>query len=82
MYYNKFPGDWKQNPVCGAKFLLTLIDEIPYWCDAVGQIPFAVTTYRQQRSVESTVDTGITWSTGTFSDVVMGNNDVSNTYDN
>ncbi|CRY84175.1 hypothetical protein [Yersinia intermedia] len=82
MYYNKFPGDWKQNPVGGAKFLLTLIDEIPYWCDAVGQIPFAVNTYRQQRSVESTVDTGSTWATGTFSDVVMGNNDVSNTYDN
>jgi len=41
-----------------------------------------VNTYRQQRSVESTVDTGISWATGTFSDVVMGNNDVSNTYDN
>jgi hypothetical protein len=82
MYYNKLPGDWKHNPNGGSDYLLALINEIPYWCDAVGQIPFAVNTYRLERDISRTVDTGITWATGKISDVLLGNSDSTNTYDN
>ncbi|WP_411704056.1 hypothetical protein [Edaphovirga cremea] len=81
-YYNELEGDWKHNPKGGAGYLLSMIEGIPYWTDAIGQIPFAVDTYRAQKSVLSTVETGITWATGKGKDVILGSKDKSNTYDN
>lgn len=81
-YYDKNEGDWKQNPDGGAGYLLVLINNYPYWCDAVGQIPFAVDTYRLKKSIEATVQTGIDWALGTISGVLFGSGDYSNTYDN
>lgn len=81
-YYNELEGDWKHNSKGGAGYLLSMIEGVPYWTDAIGQIPFAVDTYRAQKSVLSTVETGITWATGKGKDVILGNKDKSNTYDN
>ncbi|KEY59827.1 hypothetical protein [Serratia sp. DD3] len=81
-YYNKLEGDWKHNQNGGADYLLTMIDGIPYWTDAIGQIPFAFDTYREHKNIPATVETGITWGTGKGSDVILGNKDESNTYDN
>ena len=77
-FYKNMEGDWKQNPKGGAGYLLVLISGIPYWTDAVDQIPFAVDTYRSKQSITKTVQTGIEWGTETLT----GNVDYSNEYDN
>lgn len=51
---------------------------MPYWTDAVGQIPFAVDTYRDKQSITKTVQVGIEWGDGTWA----GDADYSNEYDN
>jgi hypothetical protein len=61
---------------------LSLIDNIPYWSDAVGQIPFAVGTYRTFHTIKATVETGITWATGGPLDALMQKSDSTNEYDN
>lgn len=77
-YYKNMKGDWKQNPHGGDGYLLVLIADIPYWTDAVGQIPFAVDTYRETKSIVNTVKTGIEWGSGTLT----GEMDYTNEYDN
>ncbi|WHP32597.1 hypothetical protein QMG90_06695 [Trabulsiella odontotermitis] len=77
-FYNNLDGDWKQSPDGGAGYLLTLIENIPYWTDAVGQIPFAVDTFRDTHSITNTVKIGIDWGSGT----ITGESDYSNEYDN
>ena len=77
-FYKNLEGDWKQNPEGGAGYLMILISDIPYWADAVGQIPFAVDTYRSTQSITRTVQIGIDWGAGTFT----GDVDYSNEYDN
>jgi hypothetical protein len=74
----KGEGDWKNNTAGGASYLLVMINKIPYWTDAVGQIPFAVDTYRMDKNILSTIETGMIWGTGKPSDVA----DRTNTYDN
>ncbi len=34
-------GDWKASEKGADGFLLVTVDEMPYWADAIGQIPFA-----------------------------------------
>lgn len=85
-FYKNMEGDWKQNPEGGAGYLLVLISGIPYWTDAVGQIPFAFDTYRSNcrsnyrsdQSILKAVQTGIEWGAGT----ITGEVDYSNEYDN
>lgn len=74
----KGEGDWKNNSVGGDGYLLVMINNIPYWTDAVGQIPFAIDTYRMAKNIPSTVETGMVWGTGKRTDVA----DRTNTYDN
>ncbi|MGV7092825.1 hypothetical protein [Siccibacter turicensis] len=74
----KGEGDWKNNPEGGASYLLVMINKVPYWTDAVGQIPFAIDTYRMEKNIPSTVETGMVWGTGKRTDVA----DRTNTYDN
>ncbi|PLR33913.1 hypothetical protein CYR40_01755 [Chimaeribacter arupi] len=81
-YKNNWEGDWKSNPEGGAGYLMSMINGIPYWNDAVGQIPFAVDTYRLWKNIPVTVETGITWATGRPKDAVMQRKDYSNKYDN
>ncbi|HFL1537093.1 TPA: hypothetical protein ACG1QB_001861 [Enterobacter asburiae] len=74
----KGEGDWKNNRVGGDGYLLVMINKIPYWTDAVGQIPFAIDTYRMAKNIPSTVETGMMWGTGKRTDIA----DRTNTYDN
>ena len=39
-------GDWKQLPKGARGFILVSMEGIPYWADAVGQIPYAIGVYR------------------------------------
>lgn len=81
-YRNNGSGDWKNAFDGGDKYLLTLIDNIPYWSDAIGQIPFAVGTYRTFHTITATVETGMTWATGVPWDALMQKTDSTNEYDN
>jgi hypothetical protein len=81
-YHKNMHGDWKKNPEAGAGYLLTMIEGMPYWCDAIGQIPFAVDTYRLHKNIPETINTGIAWGTGIAKDAFMKNKDYSNKYDN
>lgn len=74
----KGEGDWKNNRLGGDSYLLVMINKIPYWTDAVGQIPFAIDTYRMSKNIPSTIETGMIWGTGKRTDVA----DRTNTYDN
>ncbi|MDV7024833.1 hypothetical protein R4P48_19415 [Atlantibacter subterranea] len=72
------PGDWKASQKGGAGYLLVQIDGKPYWTDAIGQIPYAVDTFRFYHSIEKTVETAKSWADGT----PQSEYDNTNTYDN
>ncbi|WP_261887486.1 hypothetical protein [Vibrio aerogenes] len=76
-------GDWKSASDGADGYILSLINDKPYWSDAVGQIPFAVDTYRSTRSIPEVIKTGHRFATGSLTDAVFGNNaDATNTWDN
>lgn len=80
-------GDWKQHPKGGDKYLLVNIEGHPFWADGVGQIPFAVNTYKKfvrasgdkDRATLETVDTGMDAGDGI---PYIGTADYTNSYDN
>jgi len=80
-------GDWKHHPQGGDKYLLVNIEGHPFWADGVGQIPFAVNTYKKfartigdkNIAILETVDTGINAGDGI---PYLGEADHSNSYDN
>lgn len=45
-YASGLNGDWKAVSDGADGFLLVTIDKIPYWADGIGQIPFAVGTFK------------------------------------
>jgi len=91
-------GDWKSSSAGAGGFLMVEVEGMPYWSDAVGQIPFAVNTFKhdllnQGNWNKSETDvgrgvlgTGKTFQHGFWSGVTttMGltSGDNSNTYDN
>ncbi|MBL7635581.1 hypothetical protein [Atlantibacter hermannii] len=77
-FYPNMPGDWKSNSQGGDDYLMVMIEGQPYWSDAIGQIPFAVDTYRSLHNIECVIKTGMKWADGTFS----SETDRTNRYDN
>lgn len=81
------PGDWKANSDGGAGFLMVMVDNVPFWTDAVGQIPFAVDTFRKYfeelrvspEAIRKTVRTGMEYGDG---NPFAPNDDPTNEYDN
>lgn len=79
------PGDWKTSEDGANGFILVMVDEKPYWADAVGQIPYAIDTYRMLRFVKPVSGIGMVVATGTVQDIknfFTGKSDTSNEYDN
>jgi LysM repeat protein len=81
-------GDWKHNKKEGADgYLLVSVEGAPYWADAIGQIPFAVDTFKSElgstgdkdKAILQTVKTGIDFGDGSL---FFAKKDVSNSYDN
>lgn len=72
------PGDWKASQQGGADYLLVQVGGKPYWTDAIGQIPYAVETYRFFDSIEKTIATAKLWADGT----AQSEYDNTNTDDN
>ncbi len=83
-------GDWKQSKKAGNHYLLCFIHGFPYWCDAVGQIPFAIWSYRnksrsgadKEGAIKWVIGEGIAVATGKPQDIIKFNFDLSNEYDN
>jgi hypothetical protein len=86
-FASHLPGDWKRNSEGGDSYLMVMIEGKPYWADAVGQIPFAVDTYRKyfeeqkqkDSAIVTTVKTGIEYGDG---NPLMPAADPTNEYDN
>lgn len=84
-YARNMPYDWKQSPKGARGFILISMEGIPYWADAVGQIPFAIDVYRAfyrqygnvQKARNGTIKLGYLFANGT-----PMNADNSNSYDN
>ena len=80
-------GDWKASEKGADGFLLSTVDEIPYWSDAIGQIPFAVDYATDMKdkgktgyqAIRETVQKGKEYGEGKL---IGGTTDNSNTYDN
>ena len=53
-YQSDGSGDWKKSPKGAKGFILVSMEGIPYWADAVGQIPYAIGVYRNLLSGIST----------------------------
>jgi len=47
-YRPRGSGDWKADGNPGDGYLLSTVDDTPYWTDAIGQIPFAANKYRNE----------------------------------
>ncbi|MDH1619943.1 hypothetical protein N5F07_02100 [Pseudomonas chengduensis] len=80
-------GDWKGSSAGGAGFLIVMVGGTPYWTDAIGQIPFAVDTFRkyleelrsEPAAIRKTVQTGMKYGDG---NPFAPGSDPSNEYDN
>jgi hypothetical protein len=80
-------GDWKSSEEGADGYLLSTVDETPYWSDAIGQIPFAVDYATDMieegksgyQSIRETVQKGKEYGEGK---IIGGKTDNSNTYDN
>jgi len=84
-YRDKGPADWKRLPEGGDGYFLSTFDGVPYWTDAIGQIPYSIANYRKElkahgdhdEAAEETIETGKFWGAGRpFS------TDKSKSYDN
>jgi len=87
-FYSEFPGDWKSRTNGGDGYLMVFIEGKPYWTDGIGQIPYAVNTFRKywretkqvDLAIRKTGETGMTWGDGkAFTGPDKGPQDV---YDN
>jgi len=80
-------GDWKAAATGGDGYVLISVGGYPYWADGIGQIPFAVDTYREnledglphEAATRSTLSTGQQFGDGSL---FGGSSDFSNSYDN
>ena len=81
-YHKWMPGDWKFVSEGANGFLLVMVDNDPYWADAIGQIPYAVDTYRARQSIKQVIDIGVRFGDGCTVTAVFSEGDTSNEYDN
>jgi hypothetical protein len=86
-YRSGASGDWKQEKEGGDGFLLVTVDGMPYWGDAVGQIPFATNKAKDEiksgenkyTATVTTIKAGQKYGDG---ELFGGTPDFSNSYDN
>ena len=72
LYARKNKGDWKEVDDGAKGYLLVSMEGIPYWADAVGQIPYAINIYKgflhlKQNKVKAknaTINVGYAFSEG------------------
>lgn len=80
-------GDWKSSKEGADGFLMVTVGGMPYWADAVGQIPFAVNSFTNNlessgdelKAGADTIQSGREYGEGKL---IGGTADTSNGYDN
>lgn len=87
-------GDWKAQKEGADGYLMTTVDKKPYWADAVGQVPFAIDTYKNGLKFTENKETiknsvkyigGIAAQGGLINSAIRAitnNPDTTNSYDN
>lgn len=58
-YAKQSYADWKVRSAGGDGYLMVFVKDKPYWADGIGQIPFAVDTYRLYLERYQDIDTAI-----------------------
>ena len=89
-YSSRGSGDWKAKGKPADGYLLVEIEGIPYWADAIGQIPFALNDYRNyyknsfdsEYAERNTIADGAQFANGSLWNLIFPSYDYSNTYDN
>ena len=89
-YSSRGSGDWKGEGKPANGYLLVEIEGIPYWADAIGQIPFALNDYRNyyknsfdsEYAERNTIADGAQFANGSLWNLIFPSYDYSNTYDN
>jgi RHS repeat-associated protein len=80
-------GDWKSSKEGADGYFLVTVNGMPYWADAIGQIPFAVDYFTDrlesngdpEKAAKETLQKGQEYAEGR---ILGGKRDTSNTYDN
>ncbi|WP_371520311.1 RHS repeat-associated core domain-containing protein [Prevotella sp. 20925_1_30] len=89
-YRSHGSGDWKAEGKPANGYLLVEIEGIPYWADAIGQIPFALNDYRNyyknsfdsEYAERNTIADGAQFANSSLWNLIFPSYDYSNTYDN
>ncbi len=89
-FIQHFRGDWKRSSSGADHYIMTFIEDLPYWSDALGQIPFSIWYYKNQctdllssvETIKKTVSMGMRAGSGTPKDIILNNPDMTNEYDN
>ena len=89
-YHTGGDGDWKAKGKPGDGYLMVEVDGVPYWTDAIGQIPYALNEYRNEfrKSKNSefaagrTLELGQQFGNGSLWNLLFPSPDTSNSYDN
>ena len=89
-YRSHGSGDWKAEGKSANGYLLVEIEDIPYWADAIGQIPFALNDYRNyyknsfdsEYAERNTIADGAQFANSSLWNLIFPSYDYSNTYDN
>ena len=89
-YHKGGDGDWKAKGKPGDGYLMVELDGVPYWTDAIGQIPYALNEYRNEfrKSKNSefaagrTLELGQQFGNGSLWNLLFPSPDTSNSYDN
>ena len=83
-------GDWKDEGNSGNGYLMVEVEGVPYWTDAIGQIPFTLNEYRNvlrrtknsERAAGETIYVGKQFGNGRLLNLFFPSPDNSNSYDN
>ena len=83
-------GDWKAEGNSGNGYLMVEVEGVPYWTDAIGQIPFTLNEYRNvlrrtknsERAAGETIYVGKLFGNGRLLNLFFPSPDNSNSYDN
>ncbi|ERT57630.1 hypothetical protein HMPREF1254_1213 [Prevotella sp. BV3P1] len=83
-------GDWKAEGNPGNGYLMVEVEGVPYWADAIGQIPFTLNEYRNvlgrtknsEMAAGETIDMGKRFGNGSLLNIFFPSPDNNNSYDN
>ena len=85
-YLSNKSGDWKTVENGADGYIISLINDIPYWSDAIGQIPYAIDTFRMMRNRKSVQYWGGVFAEGStiaaIKAIITGDLDKTTTWDN